>query len=202
MRKANIKQADPKITSELKSWLRIIVNSQWPGDKADGSDKKWLGHQLGMLEAGGMTSGMMVHLHKQVQERGYVRKAEAANRAQGGASSQAPSNLDVWMHGGDWQKAAQFVKSMVCDPAQLEKLCRSAGYDGSEFLRSLAGEFKEAKAAGRKVEKHPQDWLRLEANVRQAMRGERIGSSFFKTPKAEPARADSGSETLKKRLGY
>jgi len=88
----------------------------------------------------------------------------------------------------DSEKAMQFVKSMVCDPVQLKKLCRNAGYDGSNFLRSLAGEFAEAKAKGKKVEKQPQEWLRLQGLVRQAMRGERIASSFFQEPKAEPAR--------------
>ena len=51
------------------------------------------------------------------------------------------------------EKAMQFVKSMVCDPAQFEKLARSAHYEDEKALRDLKNEFGAAKGSGKKVDR-------------------------------------------------
>jgi|GEM_PF-2488392 len=74
---------------------------------------------------------------------------------------------------GNWESAMQYVRSMVCDPAQFATLCKKASYDDERALEGLKREFDAAKSSGKKVEKHPQDWLRAKELVDRAKLGKK-----------------------------
>ena len=74
---------------------------------------------------------------------------------------------------GNWEASMQYVKSMVCDPAQYEKLYSSASWDDKDALAGLKRGFEDAKASGKKVEKRPEEWVRAKELVDRAKTGKK-----------------------------
>lgn len=116
----------------------------------------------------------------------------AAAKKAGTLVQKASTSFSSWSS-GDWEGAKQYVKSMICDPAQFEKLYRNA-VDSSDrnALNELKREFDEAKRTGTKVEKRPEEWNRARNLVERAKNGQRAKS--LGEPSAERAMYTTGTQ--------
>ena len=182
MRMANRSRADPKIITELRQWLAIILDSKFgAGNMGDGKIKLWLRAESERLEAGHMSGGEKINLHRIIAERGYVRKAHDAtmllgNNVAGAESSDSPYST---FYCGDWKKAAQYVKSMVNDPSQFSNLYGKAiGSDKSD-LTALRDKLATAKRTGRPASISQKEWLEAKELVDRAKQGGQARSVFF-----------------------